>query len=439
MQSVLKQLHEYIKKGASVSTDSRQKQDGAVFFALRGENFDANDFALNALANGAAVAVVDKPELPDSAGLLKVPDVLDTLQRLAAFHRTLFDIPVIAITGTNGKTTTKELVNAVVSQKFQTLCTPGNYNNHIGLPLTLLQLRKEHQVAIIEMGANHVGEIALLCQLAKPTAGLITNIGKAHLEGFGSVEGIVKAKTELFKFLDQNGGTVFLNADQPLLRPHAKHRNVTYGKDVNCQFRGKVEATDPFLKVVCDFNTETHTMPKHSLTLHTQLIGDYNLENVLAACAVGATLGVEPGHIKTGIEKYFPQNNRSQLVDSGKNTILMDAYNANPTSMQAAIRNFNSLGFQKKALILGDMLEMGKEAAHEHRQLVKYIQQGTYDIVILVGEEFSKVTHNTLQNGLVFADRFQARQWLKQNPLHGYSILVKGSRGIRLEELTDLL
>jgi UDP-N-acetylmuramoyl-tripeptide--D-alanyl-D-alanine ligase len=431
MNSTIQYIHSFIAKGATVSTDTRKIENASVFFALKGENFDANDFALQALEKGAAVAVVDKKELIGQPGCVYTPDVLTCLQDVARYHRSLFNIPVIGITGSNGKTTSKELLNAVLSTRYNTLCTVGNYNNHIGVPLTLLNMNEHHQVAIIEMGANHVGEIGFLCSIAQPTHGMITNIGKAHIEGFGSFENIIIAKTDLYRFLQQNSGKIFINSENQYLSPHVDMAEcITYGAESTAHYKGKVISSSPFVEI-------EYVLPNNtSYQVMSQLLGVYNFENLMAAVAFGDYFEVPASDISSAIEQYSPNNSRSQLKNTQHNTIILDAYNANPTSMKAAIENFNQLNTTSaKGLVLGDMLEMGSTAAYEHQEIIRLIQSSeTYKLVLLIGQEFYRLA-NPGDNIHYFPDTPAAALWLQENPPAGMTILIKGSRGIQLEKL----
>jgi UDP-N-acetylmuramoyl-tripeptide--D-alanyl-D-alanine ligase len=439
MNSNIAKIHSFLQSGAKVSVDTRKVTEGCVFFALKGENFDANNFVGQAIDAGAIAAVVDNPDLEHNEKFIRVDNVLETLQKVAQYHRSLFNIPVIGITGSNGKTTTKELLNCVLSQKFNTLCTRGNFNNHIGVPLTLLELSKDHEIAIIEMGANHVREIAFLSNLSNPTAGLITNIGKAHIEGFGSFENVIIAKTELYTHLKNGKGTIFLNADNEILSKHVESDQcITYGSQPASICNGKIISANPFLVVECELAAEQGTANK-TISVHSQLLGKYNFENIMAAVAVGYYFGVENLLIKHAIESYTPSNNRSQLKESNRNTLVLDAYNANPTSMKAAIDNFMFLDTPKpKALILGDMLELGDSSKHEHDQIVNQIQNLNLSFIILVGKNFCDL-HVDNEKILTFENTQQASQWLLENTPTDCLILIKGSRGIQLEKLESYL
>jgi len=426
------ELYEIFLKYPRVSTDTRNIPQGSLFFALKGENFDGNSFALNALQNGASYSIIDNKEYALGESIILVDDVLKTLQDLALYHRKQLKIPVIAITGTNGKTTTKELTASVLSQKYETTATRGNLNNHIGVPLTILSLSKETQIAIIEMGANHIGEIEFLCKIALPTYGIITNIGKAHLEGFGGFEGVIKAKTELYNFLRLSGGVAFVNKDNPLLVDHSRDiRTITYGSDPTAAFSGTLVKTGgPFIKTQIAFRSS-------EMIVGSRLYGSYNFENILAAACIGYHFNVEPDDIRAGIEMYEPSNNRSQVVNTGKNILILDAYNANPDSLSSAIKSFAASTYPGKMAVIGDMLELGKESDEEHLNILNLLDHVQFKDVFLVGPVFTRL--NTKREWLCFQDSDLARLWFEHHRPEGKTILIKGSRGIRLEKLTDTL
>ena len=437
---LLEKLKVLISKGHNICTDSRKAEEGSIFFALKGDTFNGNHFALKALEKGCAAVVVDEKIQSSDPRIFETSDVLLTLQTLSLIHRQQFSLPVIGITGSNGKTTTKELIHSVLSSTFQTLATKGNLNNHIGVPVTLLGLKPIHDIAIIEMGANHVGEIGELSSLALPGYGIITNIGKAHLEGFGSLENIVKTKTELYKSVKSRNGTLFVNGDNALLLNHAAETDkILYGKDKQNHCTGEIIKESPFLTISFLVN---HSFGKASKgisgRINSQMVGAYNFENIMAAITIGLFFGVSPKSVTHAIEAYAPANSRSQLINNGRNVILLDAYNANPTSMAAAIENFSVFGKSPKAVILGDMLEMGDVSLQEHQQILKVIEEKKFDLIILVGREFMSVA-NSSNHLMVFENSFQASQWLLQNPLHGFHILVKGSRGIQMEKVLEAL
>ena len=420
-------LYQLYLQHPHIQTDTRQLQKGDLFFALKGPNFNGNLFALRALEQGAAYAIIDEPiEGGPADRLFLVPDVLTALQELALHHRRQFDIPFIAITGSNGKTTTKELIHAVLSSSYITYTTQGNLNNHIGIPLTLLSVKKDAQFAVIEMGANHQKEIEGYCRYARPTHGLITNAGKAHLEGFGGPEGVKKGKGELYDFLRAHAGTAFVMWDYDYLRtmsqgiPHI----IRYGtKDAELTGVVRPGGGDSFLRV--DITTD---LPIGSI--QTQLVGDYNLPNVLAAVAIGHHFGVAPDRIRQAIEAYAPSNSRSQLIEKDGNHVILDAYNANPSSMRAAIENFARIP-SPKVLVLGAMAELGPESLNEHRGIVELIGQYPWQQVVLVGGDFEKIEHPYTR----FANSKEAAGWFRQAGLQGVYILVKGSRSSRMEEV----
>jgi len=423
----IEELYDIYKAHPDVQTDTRKLKAGDLFFALKGPNFNANKLAKSALDQGAAYAVVDEINEPNKK-LIKVDDVLQTLQQLARYHRQQLDILVLAITGSNGKTTTKELISAVLSTTYKTYTTQGNLNNHIGVPLTLLGIREDAQMAVIEMGANHIGEIAGYCTYALPTYGLITNTGKAHLEGFGSLEGVRKGKGELFDHLRSTGGTAFVMWDYDYLRNMSEgiaHR-VTYGTRGGEYITGTVADNREFLAVNI---THGARLP----LLKTRLVGDYNLPNVLAAVTVGAWFKVSDDDIRQAIEAYTPTNSRSQMIERGTNHIILDAYNANPSSMSAAIENFARMDAPDKVLMLGGMRELGPESVSEHQSLVDLISRYPWKAVALVGGDFAHVTHAYTY----LPDTTQARDWLKQQALDHATILIKGSRGIAMENVLE--
>ena len=422
-------LYQTYLKYPAIQTDSRKVKEGDIFFALKGEHFNGNLFAAEALRKGAAAVVVDEPIGIESEAVFMTDDVLKTLQDLAGYHRRQFKIPFLAITGSNGKTTTKELIHAVLSSHFTTYTTEGNLNNHIGIPLTILKIKLDAQMAVIEMGANHQKEIAGYCTYTMPTHGLITNIGKAHLEGFGGIEGVKKGKGELFDFLREKNGTVFVYNDQEELRDLSKgiHNLITYGTK-QADITGKTIQAAPLLSVQIDTDSELNT-------LQTHLVGDYNCPNILAAVAVGKFFHVPSEKIKHAIEYYIPNNSRSQLIHLGTNEVILDAYNANPSSMTLAIGNFARQSHPQKILMLGSMAELGEESMKEHQQIVDLIQSYQWDAVVLVGKEFEKIKHPFLQ----FSTSEEAGKWLKEyNPQHS-AILIKGSRSSKMEKVMDAI
>lgn len=423
-------LYEIYKAHPSVQTDSRKIKAGDLYFALKGDRFNGNDFALQALQDGAAYAIVDEAAAAHNEQCILVEDVLSSMQQLALHHRRQLNIPFIAITGTNGKTTTKELVNQVLSARFKTYATAGNLNNHIGVPLTILSIREDAEMAIIEMGANHEKEIAFYCTIAEPNYGLINNVGKAHLEGFGSVEGVKRAKGELYDYIRTIQGTIFINSDLDYLAEMAKGvvHQISYGTS-NAHYIGKALSGDGLLKFAL-LSTHMET------TIQTQLVGDYNLPNALAAIAIGAHFGMDVDTIKAALEAYTPSNSRSQLLQKGSNTIIMDAYNANPSSMKLAVENMATLQTPKtKWLFLGAMKEMGANCQFEHQALADLVKALGFEHVVLVGKEFETTAHSFRY----FENAGLAKLWLEENPLSNASILVKGSRGSRMEEILPAL
>ena len=440
MHDIIAKVYPLIAEGAKVITDSRTIESNSIFLALRGNHSDGNLFAVEAIEKGAILAIVDNPSVKQTDRIVKTYDCLATLHELARHHRRNLTIPVIGITGSNGKTTTKELVSGVLSQKYKTLFTEGNYNNHLGLPITILNITRSHEIAVIEMGANHMGEIDLLCSIAMPTCGLITNIGKAHIEGFGSENNVIIAKTEMYRFLYKNNGLIFLNTDNDILSKNVSGKNlITYGKSNKSYYQGNVIEKQPFVKIVFTINScQSGAKIPEPITINTNLVGDYNFENIMSAVAIGHYFGVLPDNIKQAIETYYPSNNRSQFKDSGKNHIIMDAYNANPTSMMAALHNFSEMSSPRKALILGDMLELGHLSETEHNLVMEKAVESKPEKIILIGHEFEKVK---IENSHIFKfpHYSDAINWLHKNPLSGYTILIKGSRGMQLEKLEPLL
>ncbi len=426
----IEDIYSFYKNSSGVSTDSRKITQGCMFFALKGENFNGNSYAEDAIKKGALCAIIDEKEYKSSEKIIVVKNVLKTLQNLARFHRKKLGIPVLGITGTNGKTTTKELIAKVLSQKFNVCFTQGNLNNHIGVPLTLLSMNSETEFGIVEMGANHPGEIAELCSIADPDYGIITNIGKAHLEGFGSFEGVKRTKAELYNHIREKKGTVFLNGDNPVLIEISEGiHKITFGKENN-DFNGELVKSPPFVHLKANFT-------KGVLYLNSNLIGDFNAENILAAACIGNYFKVDPLKIQYAIKEYKPSNIRSQLIEKGELKIIMDAYNANPTSMKASINSFLNTNFshENSFVILGDMLELGIYSNEEHLNILKLVEEIPKKNVFLVGKTFSVVAKNSGYN--TFENVTQLCDFLKVNPLLNGNILIKGSRGIQLEETLD--
>jgi UDP-N-acetylmuramoyl-tripeptide--D-alanyl-D-alanine ligase len=424
-------LYAIFREHPTVTTDSRNIPTNSIFFALKGDNFNGNAFAHEAISKGAAYAVIDEPEFATNDKMILVKDVLLSLQQLAQHHRNQLRLPILAITGTNGKTTTKELITAVLSKKFKVNSTKGNLNNHIGVPLTLLSMSTETEFGVVEMGANHPGEIKILCDIANPDFGLITNIGKAHLEGFGSFEGVIKTKSEMYDFIRNKGGKCFVNADNTLLMQQVKGiKQISYGKSTEYFMAGELASTDNYLVVKVLFS-------KGWLYLKSKLIGDYNFENLLAAACVGKYFEVDPLLIQNAIAEYSPSNNRSQLIQKAKNTIIMDAYNANPTSMMAALSNFAGIRHENKCIILGDMLELGTVSAEEHQKITDFIEEQKFSEVYLVGPQFKNTIDRTQKKKFDQVELLS--NYLKTQPIENKLILIKGSRGIHLEKILELL
>jgi len=424
-------LYEQYKQHPQVQTDTRKLKTGDLYFALKGPNFNGNNFALAALETGASFAIVDEPIANSESfenRILQVDDVLTTLQSLAKHHRSQFSIPFIGITGSNGKTTTKELVYAVLSSHYKTYTTKGNLNNHIGVPLTLLSIGSDAEMAVIEMGANHLNEIASYCEYAMPNYGLITNCGKAHLEGFGSEDGVKKGKGELFDSLRLHKGTAFVMSDYDYLvnMSMAIGEVVTYG-NTSGNLQASANTVNGFLQV-------NFTKGSPIQTIQTQLVGEYNLPNILAAVSIGLYFKVPAEKIKSAIENYAPTNSRSQLLKWNNNDVILDAYNANPSSMQLAIENFAKLNAQHKIVCIGGMKELGDTSLTEHQVLIHLLEKNEWEKVILVGGDFENCKHNYLY----FPNALDAKTWLAQQQFNNRTILIKGSRGIRMEQVIEL-
>lgn len=423
------ELYKCFMECGKVTTDSRNCPEGSIFIALKGETFNGNAFAAQALKQGCRYAVIDESEYAGE-GTILVDNCLQALQQLANYHRRQLKTPVIGITGTNGKTTTKELISTVLSRKFNTLYTEGNFNNHIGVPLTLLRLTKEHEMAVVEMGANHPGEIKTLVHIAEPDYGIITNVGKAHLQGFGSFEGVIRTKGELYDFLRAKGGaTIFIQNENPYLNGIAEGLTcVRYGQTAGLYVSGELISCSPFLSFRWTAEGVSHEV-------NTHLIGSYNLDNMLAAAAIGRYFGVSDDDISSALASYLPHNNRSQLKETADNKLIVDAYNANPTSMMAALKNFRQIEAPHKMVILGDMKELGEASREEHQKVVDYLKECGFDRVVLVGPEFAAATHSyqTFQHvDEVLAD-------IRMHKPQGYYILIKGSNSMKLSQLPECL
>lgn len=430
----IEDLYQLYKKNPLITTDSRNVIKNSIFFALKGETFDGNKFAIEAINQGCVAAIVDDKSVIHEK-CYHVNNVLAALQNLANFHRIILGLRVIGITGTNGKTTTKELLNAVLSQKYKVYATKGNLNNHIGVPLTLLSLTKDINIVIVEMGANHPGEIALLSSIAEPDYGIITNIGKAHLEGFGSFEGVKNTKGELYKHIADNNGCVIYNPENEILQDLLKRyrledKSVPYGVGL-----AKVEinknSKSPFLSVDIELDDDKNT----SMTINTNLVGLYNFENVLAAITVGLFMNVSIESIKVALESYTPSNSRSQLVKTSKNEVILDAYNANPSSMEAAVRNFASFNNANKVVIAGEMLELGEYSATEHQRVAELIKSFNFAKTIFIGKGFK----NFSDGALFFENSRLCAEYIAENQIQSALILLKGSRGVKLETVMERL
>lgn len=424
----IERLHQLFLDSKGLTTDTRKIQRDQLFFALKGDNFNGNLFAAQAIKKSGSYAIVDEEEHAAGNNYILVDDVLQCLQQLATFHRKFLNIPVLAITGSNGKTTSKELINAVLRRKYETLATEGNLNNHIGVPLTLLSMKTTTEFGIVEMGANHPGEIKQLCEIAQPDYGYITNFGKAHLEGFGSVEGVIRAKGELYEHLKENGKLIFLNIDDPVQEKHSNYASTfTFGTGSKAN-----------IKVSYPVNTKTAQISFDQETYPSVLTGSYNSVNIAAAVCIGTYFKVPQDAIKKSIAAYTPKNNRSQLVHLGNNTLVMDAYNANPTSMLAALESFQNYPAKKKWIILGDMFELGSSAEQEHQAIATYLEKMDIDQAFLVGSNFNKVTTSN-PNISILENFSDLESSLKKLPPQNSFILVKGSRGMALERVQEIL
>ena len=426
--STIEKIYELYTKAYTVTTDSRNISKDCVFVALKGEHFDGNDFALKVAEEGIAACVIaDRNNLPRHERLFVVDDSLKALQELAKYHREKLGLPIIGITGTNGKTTTKELVSAVLSKKYNIIFTQGNFNNQLGVPLTLLRIKPETELAVVEMGASHPGDIDELTNIGEPNYGIITNIGRAHLRDFGGYDGVVKTKNEMYQYIAAHNGMLFVNKDNDLLMGLANNINkVTYGTGADADIKGKMHSANPYLSV--EWN---------GYKIDTQLVGDYNFENVMAAICVGKYFKVDDKDIADALSSYCPTNNRSQVIQTSKNRVVMDAYNANPTSMSFSIKNFRNICKDDNLLILGDMRELGDESQQEHETIIKLLKELKFKNVYLVGPEFSKCSKNSEYSS--FDNVEELAQYLQNNPVAGKDILVKGSNGIHLNKIIDSL
>ncbi len=431
----ISKLYNIYLENPSVKTDSRKVGVGDIFFALKGPSFNGNKFANEALKKGAAFSIIDETEYIEDGNdkIILVDDCLVALQQLASYHSSKLNIPIVGITGSNGKTTSKELLDKVLSSQYSCYATEGNLNNHIGVPLSVLGIKPQHEIAIIEMGANHVGEIDLLSKICQPTHGLITNVGKAHLEGFGSFEGVKKAKSELYKYLEDNKGIAFINSNEPELlkiEQDFKMLKIYYGTERSSipNFKFNILKEDPFLKINFSVSEKEHQISSH-------LSGIHNFQNILSAAFLGFYFKVPLDKIVQAISNYLPENNRSQIIDKGSNQFYLDAYNANPSSMRASISAFLNLAKNKRKIaILGDMFELGDFAAKEHKDLIVYVLAQEFDLVVFVGEHFNKAKEET---GKYFMNVTELKQWFDKQYFKETFFLVKGSRGISLEKLIN--
>ena len=425
----LNEIHQLFLECSVASTDTRHIQQDSLFFALKGPHFNGNAFAHQALESGAKYAVIDEVVHPTDDRFILVDDVLETLQNLARFHRDYLGLPIIALTGSNGKTTTKELIDAVLRSHFKTVATVGNLNNHIGVPLTLLSMTADTEIGIVEMGANHAKEIAMLCEIAKPNVGYITNFGKAHLEGFGSEEGVVKAKSELYDYLKSHSGLIILNSDdeKQVAQVGGYDKIYTFSETSGSSVNVKLTAVQPFLNVALK-----------DIAIQSHLVGAYNFQNSAAALTIGTYYELTPLQLKKGIEAYIPANNRSQIIRQNSNEILLDAYNANPSSMEVALENFKGIQNQNKLAILGDMFELGTVSSKEHLEVVNQAILTKNSSFYFVGSHFFE--HKTVHPKLLFFETFQDLQLhLEQSTISNTSILIKGSRGMALERVMEMI
>lgn len=431
--TAIEKLYPVFISGAAICTDTRSIIPGSIFFALKGPSFNGNNFAETALQHGAAFCVVDEGSNSNDR-FIQVDDVLTFLQQFATYHREKLSIPFIGITGSNGKTTTKELIGRVLAKKYNTIFTKGNLNNHIGVPLTLLSVNSTHEIAIIEMGANHQGEIAALCEIAQPTHVLITNVGKAHLEGFGGFEGVKKGKGELYAFAKKSGAYIFINNDNSHLTGmlNSYEKIISYGSSDMNDINGSLLPGSDFVSL--KWRTKQSQEWNHAVS---NITGSYNFENILAAITTGVFFSVSDDLINDAITGYHPDNQRSQIIDKGTFRIVMDAYNANPTSMEAAIKNFKQNFKGKKAALLGDMFELGDNSDVEHREIAKLASGSSFEFLVFVGPKFKNAAGE--EQALYFENSDAAAQWIKIQQLEGFTILIKGSRGSKMEKVLDAL
>ena len=422
----LSQLHQLFLESTGICTDTRKLKKGNLYLALKGDNFNGNNFAAKALELGADYSIVDEQPEEQNDHIIKVEDGLDTLQKLAAYHRKYLNLPILSITGSNGKTTTKELIREVLSKKYKTVSTKGNLNNHIGVPLTLLSMNKETEFGIVEMGANHQGEIASLCKITQPDYGYITNFGKAHLEGFGGVEGVIKGKSELYNYLIKNNKTIFINYDDEIQVEKSEGTDIiSFSEGKNATHQITFLKADPFVKI----NTE-------DTEINSQLIGTYNAKNIAAAICIGKYFKIPVKAIKEAIESYQPTNNRSQIIDQNSNQIILDAYNANPTSMKAALENLEAIPAKNKIAILGDMFEVGNTSAEEHQIIIDLLEKLEFSNMMVCGKNFYQTS---TQEVLKFENFEDLKNYIQENNFEDATILIKGSRGMALERILEAL
>ncbi len=422
----LSQLHQLFLESTGICTDTRKLKKGNLYLALKGDNFNGNNFAAKALELGADYSIVDEQPEEQNDHIIKVEDGLDTLQKLAAYHRKYLNLPILSITGSNGKTTTKELIREVLSKKYKTVSTKGNLNNHIGVPLTLLSMNKETEFGIVEMGANHQGEIASLCKIAQPDYGYITNFGKAHLEGFGGVEGVIKGKSELYNYLIKNNKTIFINYDDEIQVEKSEGTDIiSFSEGKNATHQITFLKADPFVKI----NTE-------DTEINSQLIGTYNAKNIAAAICIGKYFKIPVKAIKEAIESYQPTNNRSQIINQNSNQIILDAYNANPTSMKAALENLEAIPAKNKIAILGDMFEVGNTSAEEHQIIIDLLEKLEFSNMMVCGKNFYQTSTQEVSKFENFED---LKNYIQRNNFEDATILIKGSRGMALERILEAL
>jgi len=422
----LSQLHQLFLESTGICADTRKLKKGNLYLALKGDNFNGNNFAAKALELGANYSIVDDEPEEQNKHIIKVEDGLDTLQKLAAYHRKYLNLPILSITGSNGKTTTKELIREVLSKKYKTVSTKGNLNNHIGVPLTLLSMNKETEFGIVEMGANHQGEITSLCKIAQPDYGYITNFGKAHLEGFGGVEGVIKGKSELYNYLIKNNKTIFINYDDEIQVEKSEGTDIiSFSEGKNATHQITFLKADPFVKI----NTE-------DTLINSQLIGTYNAKNIAAAICIGKYFKIPAKAIKEAIESYQPTNNRSQIINQNSNQIILDAYNANPTSMKAALENLEAIPAKNKIAILGDMFEVGDTSAEEHQTIIDLLEKLEFSNMMVCGKNF----YQTLTQEVLKFENFEdLKNYIQENNFKKATILIKGSRGMALERILEVL